>query len=384
MKLNVDRAQLLAAVGVVSKACATRTPRPELMCIKLNATEKGGPLALSATDGEVAIAMPLAMVDVQTPGDKPVLIPAAKLQAILNADPATVVTVEVLGQALVSIKSEDAQYKIFGYDTDLGVPPALKDTDPTLVIAANDLATALGCCKKAMAADSSRYAIAGLCFAFKRDRTDVVATDGRRLALVKWAATPGIVNKSFILPARAVGLLEQLCELEFDGTDATKATIRFDDNSVEVSFREGDKLLAKFRTSTVQGAFPPYEEVIPKDNDRKVVMNRETLASGLRRARLMVSQESSGVRFNFLAASSGFKGKLTLESRTVEKGEASIECELAEAMEGPELTIGFNPAFIMDAMVDGEAVTLRMKAPGKPVVVESGPCVSVVMPVTLQ
>jgi hypothetical protein len=98
-------------------------------------------------------------------------------------------------------------------------------------------------------------------------------------------------------------------------------------------------------SNLVEGSFPPYEDVIPKDQDKKVTFDRDVLASAVRRAALLTNEESRGVRMNF-------KGKdklLELSSRAAEVGEAQIRCDLA-GYEGDDVEIGFNPTFVTDAL----------------------------------
>jgi len=130
----------------------------------------------------------------------------------------------------------------------------------------------------------------------------------------------------------------------------------------------------------VEGAFPPFEDVIPKDQDKKVSCDTASLLSAIRRAALLTNEESRGVRMAFA------DDKLTLTSRAPEMGEAEVELAL-DKYEGDPVEIGFNPGFIADALkvVDGGKVIVELKAPNKPGVLRTGPDFTyVLMPVNLQ
>ena len=131
-------------------------------------------------------------------------------------------------------------------------------------------------------------------------------------------------------------------------------------------------------TALVEGTFPPYNDVIPKDSDKKVILNRDRFESAVRRASLLTNEESKGVRLSF---SSGTP--LDLLARP-EMGEAKIDLPVEYA--GEAIEVGFNPLYLMDALkvADQETVTFELKTPNKPGLLKSGPgFLYVVMPVNL-
>jgi DNA polymerase-3 subunit beta len=130
----------------------------------------------------------------------------------------------------------------------------------------------------------------------------------------------------------------------------------------------------------VDGNFPPYKDVVPKDGDKKASVSTDLFISGVRRAALLTNEESKGVRMAFAP------GGLTLRSRAPEMGEAEINVDLAEYA-GEPLEIGFNPGYLLDALkvVDENQVQLEFNAPNKPGVLRTGPnFLYVIMPVNLQ
>src|SRR5690606_17520727 len=98
---------------------------------------------------------------------------------------------------------------------------------------------------------------------------------------------------------------------------------------------------AVLTSNLVEGTFPPYEEVIPRDQDKKVVFDRDVLSSAVRRAALLTNEESRGVRMKFSSADK----QVEVSSRAPEKGEAHIDVPVS-SYEGQDIEIGFNPSFI--------------------------------------
>jgi DNA polymerase-3 subunit beta len=136
---------------------------------------------------------------------------------------------------------------------------------------------------------------------------------------------------------------------------------------------------ATLTSSLVEGQFPPYEDVIPKDCDKKMIAGTADFLSAIRRASLLTTEESKGVRLHFS------KKGLVLTSRSPESGEATINfpCKY----EGTDVEIGFNPQFLVDALrvVDTDEISLELTAPNRPGLLKGGPnFIYVIMPVNLQ
>ena len=396
MKVICDRAALLDAINLVSGAVATRTPRPQLTCVKLEADKKGsvGEVTLLATDGELSLRLRLAQVDVQQAGEA--LIPADKLRQIISAeDTEPTLTLETEEDA-VHIRGKDAHFKVYGYPSG-DFPPIPEMAD---VIAGS---TEMGKAKAvfshpsggleaiitrtvfATARENSRYAINGVLLKRDGKRLEMVATDGRRLALCRTQLAAGEKDAkavSCIIPTKALSMLQKIVK----SPDET-VQIAITDNQIFFSVlgageKDGSAGRATLSSNLVEGSFPPYEDVVPKDHDKRIVFDRDVLSSAVRRAALLTNEESRGVRM-------AFKGKnkqLELSSRAPEMGEAQITVDLSK-YEGDDIEIGFNPLFLTDALkvVSETEVIFELKAPNKPGVVKAGTdFVYVVMPVNLQ
>jgi DNA polymerase-3 subunit beta len=226
----------------------------------------------------------------------------------------------------------------------------------------------------AAAAEHIRYAINGILFDREGKNLRMVATDGRRLALARGQCTRGSNKARCIVPSKALGLLTRLVR-----DPAATVQVAIEEN--QALFRIGDHAGgAVLSSNLVEGTFPPFEDVIPKDQDKKVTFDVEVLRSAIKRAALLTNEESKGVRLSFTDK------KLTLTSRAPEMGEAEILVEPAD-YEGDPVEIGFNPAFITDALkvIDAGQVLIELKAPNKPGVLKTGgEFTYVVMPVNLQ
>jgi DNA polymerase III subunit beta len=392
MKVICDRGALLDAINLVSGVVAARTPRPQLQCVKLSARKvgKAGDITLAATDAEVSLRLQTAQVDVQEPGDA--LIPADKLRQIVSAEEGDATLTIETEQEACHIRGQDARFKVYGYPPE-EFPPipdivsVVEGRDgvkakATFAHRAGSFSDMISRTLFATARETSRYAINGVLMKRDGKRLEMVATDGRRLALCRQTLTGGDKDApaiSCIVPSKALALLQKLID-DPEGTiqvAITDSQILFAVGSPE----EGGKR-AVLTSNLVEGTFPPYEEVIPKDQDKKVTFDRDVLASAVRRAALLTNEESRGVRLKF----TGKEKQVELSSRAPEMGEAEITVDVA-AYDGGDIEIGFNPSFITDALkvISDPEVVMELKASNKPGVIKSGPdFVYVVMPVNLQ
>jgi len=396
MKVICDRSALLDGINLISGAVAGRTPRVQLQCVKLEATKKGstGELTLLATDGELSMRLKLLQVDVQQTGEA--LIPADKLRQIIGAeDSEPTLTLETEEDAM-HIRGRDAHFKVYGYPAadfppipDMGsVIAGTSEIAKAKAVFAHSAAALDGIITRtvfATARENSRYAINGVLMKRDGKRLEMVATDGRRLALCRTqlaASDKDTKAVSCIVPTKALQMIQRLIS-----NPEEQVQIAITDNQIFFSvLAVGEKDPAGGRatlsSNLVEGSFPPYEDVIPKDHDKKVTFDKDVLASAVRRAALLTNEESRGVRLHF----TGKNKQLELSSRAPEMGEAQITIELAK-YDGDDLEIGFNPTFITDALkvVTESEVILELKAGNKPGLIRSGQdFVYVVMPVNLQ
>ncbi|MCC6581657.1 MAG: DNA polymerase III subunit beta [Phycisphaeraceae bacterium] len=374
MKVICDRGTLVELLNLTGAVIVSRTPKPALTCVKLEAGETG--LTLMATDMEHSLRLRTNKVEVSQPGEA--LIPADKFTQIVRESVDSTITLEV-NQQEAKIRGHDSLFNLYCLPpTDFPPVPSFAG-EADFQIGAGELHRLIRQTIFAVARENSRYAINGVLIERDGNKVNLVATDGRRLALAKGAcktaksAGSGSAEAgrhSAIVPTKALTLILRLFTNAED-------TVRIKVAENQMLFATDDAVMA---TNLVEGNFPPYRDVIPKDGDKKATLKTDLLASAVRRGALLTNEESKGVRLAF--APTG----LTLSSRAPEMGDATINVEMP-AYEGEPVEIGFNPGFISDALkvVDQDEVTIELKAPNKPGILRTGPdFLYVIMPVNLQ
>jgi len=386
MKVICDRGALLDGINLVSGVVAQRTPRVQLTCVKLTADTKegAGRLVLVATDAEIALRLEVDRVEVERDGEA--LIPADKLRQIVSAeDQDPTLTIEVEGDA-ADIRGTDAHFHVLGYPAgDFPPVPSFESiaqqAKAVFQHPAGDLTSLVTRTLFATARETSRYAINGVLLRREGKQLELVATDGRRLAIARATLAGGDKSAegvSCIVPSKALSTLLKLAE---DPEEPVRIAIADNQIAFLLGPEEAGGGRACLTSNLVEGAFPPYEEVVPKDQDKTAVLDRDVMASAVRRAALLTNEESRGVRLSFTGADK----QVELSSRAPEMGEATITVDLRD-YKGEDLEVGFNPQYLVDALkvIDEPAVTIELKAGNKPGVIKSGSDFTyVVMPVNL-
>jgi DNA polymerase-3 subunit beta len=367
MKVICNRGALLEALSVAGTVVATRTPKPSLQCVKLSAPDKS--LTVAATDLEVAIRYVDHQVQIDEPGEA--LVPADKIRDIVRESVDDTLSIETSGDNAI-IKGQDSNFKIFTQNVAEFPPVPEFEGEPQFEIAGGHLKQLIGQTLFAAAKESSRYAFNGVLVSVKGKKVSLVATDGRRLAMAKGdlvSDNSGKDGTKAIIPAKALTLIDKLVD---DPEEAVGFQIKENQILVHTSS-------ATLTSSLVEGQFPPYEDVIPKDCDKKMTASTADFLAKIRLASLLTTEESKGVRLTFS------KKGLVLSSRSPESGEATVNfpCKY----EGTDVEIGFNPTFLIEALrvVDTDDITLELTAPNRPGLLKGGPnFLYVIMPVNLQ
>jgi DNA polymerase-3 subunit beta len=367
MKAEFNRTALAKALSLVASVVPARTPKPILRCVRLSALKEQTWLA--ATDLEVGISCLISEVSVRDEGE--VVIPADKFSAIVRESADDVLVIES-AEDKCSIKGSDSHFTVYEQPADQY--PSMPDFDGK-----GDLEISLGVLQGAIkrslfatAKESTRYALNGVLWEIKGKKLSLVATDGRRLARVRVpmssTASEKISSAKIIVPAKTMSLLEKI-----EAGEKDVASVKLVDNQILVNCAN-----AVVSSNLVEGNFPKYEDIIPTDYEKKLSLSTEAVSSAVRRAALLTSEESRGIR---LAIG---KGKMIFSGRAPETGDAEVEMSID--YKGEPLEIGFNPAFITDALrvIETADFELELGTADRPGLVKSGSdFIYVLMPINL-
>lgn len=341
MKFRVDRSLFWQRFQTVVATVPLRTTFPILTNILLETEDDH--LLLAATDLDISISTRIP-VEVSEKGG--ITLPGRKLGEIIRELPNLPISF-VLSENVVTIECERGVFKLSGVERD--EYPELPEVDKSKSLSLNieKLNRAIEKTSFAASSDEMKPALSGVLWQMSGKEMRMVATDGHRLALLK---LKGLLRKSFSanvnVPPRA---LNQLVKLTGEGGDVE---VRFEESRVGF-YLNGSTITARL----VEGEFPDYEQVIPKDNDKTARVGRDALVAALRRVAVFANPDTHLVKFAFEGDA------LHLYAVTPELGEAheEIPCDY----QGEKIEIGYNASYFLAILerVDSEEVTITLKDP---------------------
>jgi DNA polymerase III subunit beta len=323
MKFSVSKEKFLAGLQTVQNVVSTRTTLPILSNVLLQAA--GDQIRLTTTDLDVGVSGGIN-AQIEKPGAT--TLPARRLATIVRELPAADIQIEVDSKNVASIKCGQSFFKILGLPEEEFPPLPKLDDKRTFSIPQQALRDALKKTSYAISTDETRYVLNGILFSFKENKLTLVATDGRRLALVDLEVEfPRSQEADIIVPTKAVTELGRLLGDEGD--------VRLSVGENQVSFQIGDTLLA---SKLIEGNYPNYRQVIPGEAKERVTLERELFLNAVHRVSLLSSEKSNSVKLVFT------KNNIEIAANTPDVGEARES--LAVAYKGREFSIAFNPEFL--------------------------------------
>ncbi len=369
MKVQFNRAALAEALGLLTSVVPSRTPKPILRCVRITADDKA--VRICATDLEVGINYLISEVQVEKAGET--IVPADRLAAVVRESLDEVLSLEA-AEGTCEIKGADSHFTIYGQQAEQypTVPSFDGTSDTDIEITLANLQAGIEQCLFATAKESTRYALNGVLWEIKGKKLSLVATDGRRLVRtrINLASTPPkqLESVKIIVPAKTMSLLEKI-----GSSDKDVATVRFVDNQILISCAN-----VVVSSNLVEGNFPKYEDIIPADYDKKLILSTEAVLSAVRRSALLTSEESRGIKMSVS------KGTLVFSGRAPETGNAQIDMSIDYKAEPIE--IGFNPQFLIDVLriIKTPEFELELGQPDRPGLIRSGKdFLYVLMPINL-
>ncbi len=351
----------------VQNVVSTRTTLPILSNVLLRA--EGDKLELTATDLDVTVSCAVE-AKVKKPGAS--TVPVKRLFGIVRELPVAELDLDVDDKNSCSIRAGASYYRINGLSAD-EFPPAKTKDEKKVGLPQETIKDMLRKTSFAISLDESRYVLNGIFLSLKDHKMTMVATDGRRLALVDEEADVAEQSQGeFIVPAKAVNELNRLLK------DKGEVEIGYAENHASFLLKDEQNSTILILTKLIEGNYPNYRQVIPPETKERVPLAREEFLHALRRAEIMTSDKANSVKLSF------GKNKLEITANSPDVGEARET--LAVNYKGAEIAIAFNPKYLIDplnALTNDEIYFELIDELSPGVMKINGPFLYVVMPMRL-
>ena len=349
MRFTISREKLQEGLTAVTATIPAKTTLPVLANILVETTERG--IRLSGTDLDIAVSTEVA-ADVEAMGA--ITIPAKKLSEIARELPPSPVKIAAAGEQRVTLDCGRSHFKILGLPKDeFPSFPAVRFNE-SWRIRSGELQKLISHTSFAVSTEESRPILNGVLWELRPEMMRMVATNGHRLAKmelpIKTAAAP---SSDLIVPPKA---LEQVRRLFPEDEELEVAR-----GENHLGFRSP---FTSVFTRLIEGPYPPYDQVIPRDNNRIAVADRTALMSALRRMSVIASDQTHRIRLSFNSALVRFS------VQTPDLGEATDELPIR--FTGDPLDIGFNANYLLEILryIPTEEVKLTFRAPERAATLE--------------
>lgn len=351
MKFSIARETLLTPLSQIIGVVEKRQTLPILSNVLLKLNE--GELELTGTDLEVQL---VARVPVDSTEPGALTVPARKLLDIFRLLPErSQVSVETKEDRL-AVRCGSSRFNLTTLPAESYPAFDSGNTELEVTISSSHLRMAMEKTTFAMAQQDVRYYLNGLLLDLEGDILRTVASDGHRLAMFQTdLPTPFASNRQIIIPRKGI---TELLRLLGDADDAIN--IQISPNTVRVNL---GKVL--FSAKLIEGRFPDYQRVMPRELVRIYQTNRDTLKAALSRVSVLASEKQKSITLDVQA-----DGLMTLKGQNSEHEEA--EEQLTVDAQGGEVSIGFNAAYLLDAIghIDSELVRLSFPAAANSCLIE--------------
>jgi DNA polymerase-3 subunit beta len=343
MKLTITREQLQEGLVAVAASVPAKTTLPILSNILLEATKDG--IRLSGTDLDIAVSTTVA-ASVDQEGA--ITLPARKLVEIVRELPSAAIRLTASGEQRVTIECGRSKFRLLGLPREDFPPfPGVK-FEGGWRAPAKDLQKLIAHVAFAASTEESRPILNGVLWELRPERMRMVATNGHRLARmdVPTPASGAGSQADLIVPPKA---LEQIRRLF--GTEDDVEIARSENH---LGFRSAS---TQVYTRLIEGPYPNYEQVIPRENDKAATADKAAFTAALRRMSIVASDQTHRIRMAFA------NGSCKLSVQTPDLGEAQEE--ITVSYEGDPLEIGFNAAYLLEILkyIPTDEIRMTFKAP---------------------
>lgn len=342
MRFTITREKLQAALSAVSPSVPAKTTLPVLGNLLLETTERG--LKVSATDLDIAVTTEV-VADVESEGA--ITLPAKKLSEIARELPSAPVRIAASGEQRVNIECSQSRFRLLGLPKDEFPSFPVVQFSESWRVRCADLQKLISHTAFAASVEESRPILNGVLWEMRPDRMRMVATNGHRLAKMELPieSAGGPVN-DLIVPPKALDQIRRLFPPE------EELEIARGEN--HLGFRSPFTIVY---TRLIEGPYPNYDQVIPRDNDRVAIADRDAFVQALKRMSIIASDQTHRIRMSFNS------GMLKFSVQTPDLGDA--QDELPISFNGDPFDIGFNANYLLEILryLPTKEVRMTFKAP---------------------
>ena len=347
MKFSISKNALQELLQVVVSAVPAKSTLPILSNILIEADKEG--LTLVATDLDISIR---TRGEASVEGEGSITVPAKRIGEIVRELPDADVKVSVQNTK-VTLACGNGSFTIVGLDPEDFPQLPQVDAEKMVSLPTNILERAVRRTTYAVSNDETRQMLTGALVQFKKGELRMVGTDGHRLAKATFKGEfDGLEGRDFIIPPKALSQVVRLAA----GQDKVNLF-------VSKNFTVFEMGPTTVYSRLIDGKFPNYEQVIPKESPKKIEMRREELVAALRRVAILSDSVTRQVKMSLKPE----RVEFSVSTADVGEGRETVEIDYS----GEPLDIGYNAVYLLEALrtMNSETVEVLLNTPTSPGVV---------------
>lgn len=352
MEFLCSQEELLSAISIAQRGISNKTTIPVLSGLMLSL--RGNQLTVKATDLEIAIEYNL---NVKGMNDGEIILQAKIFSEIIRKLPKGEVHFSATEEKVVYLKSQSVNIQLTGQNSSEFPEFPKIPQEKNLTISENIFKSMLKQTLISISTEEIRPVLTGVLFEIKNNTFNLVATDGHRLSYRLGIIEEVSDETKTVVPGKAVNELQRIL-------------VEDDDKNIDIYISKNIIFFVldniTFSTRVIEGKYPPYEQIIPKDNKTNIKVNTKDLLNAIERAELLSRDGTrSMVKLNI-------QNKLNIKSNNPNLGSSDENIEIDKT--GEDLTISFNAKLITDCLkiIDSPEVNMEFSGAFNPCVIKPG------------
>jgi DNA polymerase-3 subunit beta len=352
MRFRTEKGELVKTIQRVQNAIASKSTLPILSNILLEA--ENSKMRITATDLDLGIS---STMPIESEVNGAMTLPAKKFLDIIKELPEnTPAVISSKKNNIVTVECGKVVFKVVGLPkSEFPQPPEFKNKK-SITMPQKLLKSMISMTLFAVSRDETRYILNGILFVIRNGVVKLIATDGRRLAVVERSMpTDSPDETKVIIPTKAIQEIQRLLGDEGD------VKVVFDENQAMVELKDTVVI-----SRLIEGEFPNCEQVIPQEAQEKVRVDRDQFLAATRRASLFTNQDSMAIKLDIS------KNRMAVSKNTPYMGEVREELDIN--YKGRDISIGFNPYYIIEVLknIDNPEIAFEIMDSDKPGVIRIG------------
>jgi len=338
MKFSINKEDLLSNLQLVAKAAPARSTLPIINSALF--TVNGNQLIIRSTDLEISLKLSCS---IEKGENGSVAIPLSKLLEITNAMPNQNINFDISDIGKVNIECNQGNYTIMSQPSEEFPAEQILENTKTLVLPSEELKNIINNTSYSVSKDDLKPVLQGVLFQTENKKIIAVSTDGHRLVKIEKDNINSInYNGNVVIPIKFLNLLN------YQINESADAKISIGDNHIEIDMQN-----IKLTSRIIKDPYPDYESVIPKENNKTLIVNKKFLLEAIKRISIFSNKSSKQIALEIT------ENKITITTEDPENittGKESMECNY----DGEPMIIGYNALYLKEVLQHQQAEEIKI------------------------